>query len=61
MVANVLDPRDADVNLTRFDASQRGVIRAAGSARIEPWTALVVIALIVILVEWVAWTRRFAL
>ena len=61
VVANVLDPRDADVNLTRFDGSQRSVIWPAGYTRIEPWTALVLIALIFILVEWVAWTRRFAL
>ncbi len=61
VVANVLDPRDADVNITRFDGSHRGVMRYAGYARIEPWMALVVIALIFVLIEWVAWTRRFAL
>ena len=61
VIASVLDPRDADVNLTRFDGSQHGVIRPAGFSRVEPWMALVAIALIFILVEWVAWTRRFAL
>jgi hypothetical protein len=62
VVANVLDPRDADINATRFDASQRGgVLRAAVHARIEPWTALVSIALLFLLIEWAAWTRRVAL
>ncbi len=61
VVANVLDPHDADVNLTRFDGLQQGVMRAGGYARIEPWMALVMIALVFILIEWVAWTRRVTL
>lgn len=61
VVANVLDPRDADINVTRFDSSHHSAIQTGGYARIEPWMALVAIALIFILIEWVAWTRRFAL
>lgn len=61
VVANVLDPREADVNNSRFDSSHRDVMRPAGYARIEPWTALVAIALVFVLFEWVAWTRRVTL
>ncbi len=58
VVANMLDPQDADVNITRFDESRRGVQRH-GFVRIEPWTALAAIALLLFVIEWVAWTRRF--
>ena len=60
VVANVLDPHDADINLTRFEGLNSGTMRKTGFARIEPWTALVAIALLFILIEWVAWTRRLA-
>jgi len=61
VIAGVLDPREADVNMTRFNGSQRGTMKPPGHARIEPWMALVAIALVFIVVEWVAWTRRLAL
>ncbi|MGD8478395.1 MAG: BatA domain-containing protein [Burkholderiales bacterium] len=61
VVAGVLDPREADINRTRFDASGGGASSLPAHARIEPWMALVAIALVFILVEWMAWTRRVAL
>jgi hypothetical protein len=61
VVANVLDPRRAGVNVTRFDSSRRAVIRSTDYARIEPWAALVAIALLLLVVEWAVWARRVAL
>lgn len=61
VVANVLDPRYADVNSTRFDDSGRAVVRPTGYGRIEPWTALAAIALLLLVIEWALWTRRIAL
>ena len=61
VVANVLDPHYAGVNLTRFDSSRRAVIRSPDYARIEPWTALGAIALLLLVVEWAVWTRRITL
>ncbi len=59
IVANVLDPRDADINASRFSARSGGEIRVAGSSRIEPWFALAAIAFIFLLIEWAAYVRRF--
>ncbi len=61
VVANVLDPRYAGINMTQFDGSRRGAIRSAEYARIEPWTALVAIALLLLVIEWAVWARRIAL
>jgi hypothetical protein len=33
-------------------------LRASGRSRIEPWFALVVVALIFLLIEWAAYLRR---
>ncbi|UCH47041.1 MAG: BatA domain-containing protein [Betaproteobacteria bacterium] len=61
VVANVLDPHYAGINMTRFDGSRRAVIRSADYTRIEPWTALVAIALLLLVIEWAVWSRRIAL
>ena len=58
VVANVNDPRAADINVSRFDSTDGVRMGPAGSARIEPWFALVVFALFVMLIEWAAWVRR---
>jgi hypothetical protein len=58
IVANVLDPRDADINVSRFESTGSGGGRVTNMARIEPWLALVVFAMIMMLVEWLAWARR---
>jgi len=60
IVANVLDPRDADINASRFENAHPDSARVTNTARIEPWIALVAFALIVMLVEWLAWARRFS-
>jgi hypothetical protein len=60
IVANVLDPRDADINVSRFDSGQSGSGRVTNMARTEPWILLVVFAMIVMLIEWLAWARRFS-
>lgn len=61
VVANVLDPRDADINLTVFDGSRSAGGRTMSQPRIEPWTALVAFALLFLFIEWVAWARRVEL
>ncbi len=60
IVANVLDPRDADINVSRFENASSDGGRVTNMARIEPWIALVVFAMIVMAVEWLAWARRFS-
>ncbi len=60
IVANVLDPRNSDINVSRFGDQRAGEIRIAGDSRIEPWFALVAIALIFVLIEWAAYLRRLA-
>jgi hypothetical protein len=60
VVANVLDPRDSDINLSRFGSESTAGLRVSASSRIEPWFALVAIALIVLMIEWMAYLRRFA-
>ena len=60
IVVNVLDPRDADINVSRFETVSTSQVGLSGIARIEPWIALVVFALVLMLVEWLAWVRRFA-
>lgn len=58
VVANVRDPRDADINASRFDDARVDAARISGSSRIELWFALVLIAMLVLLVEWVTYLRR---
>lgn len=60
IVANVLDPRDADINVSRFENAQSGSGRVTNIARIEPWIALVAFAMVVLILEWLAWARRFS-
>lgn len=60
VVANVLDPRNSDINLSRYANESTAELAISASSRIEPWFALVVIALILVLIEWVAYVRRFA-
>ena len=56
----MLDPRNSDINVSRFGDQRAGEIRIAGDSRIEPWFALVAIALIFVLIEWAAYLRRLA-
>jgi hypothetical protein len=60
IVANVLDPRHSDINLSRFKDESTTQLRVSGSSHIEPWFALVVVALIFLLIEWAAYARRLA-
>ena len=60
VVANVLDPRDAEINDSRFaevSGEAKGIV---GSSTIEPWFALIFVALLVLLIEWVAYLRRLS-
>jgi len=60
IVANVLDPRDADINVSRFENRGGSRSQGLGAARIEPWIALAAFALILMLVEWITWARRLS-
>jgi len=60
VVANALDPRNADINTSRFSDQRAGNTQIVDGSRIEPWIALLVVGLIVLLVEWTAYARRFA-
>jgi hypothetical protein len=60
VVANLLDPRVADINHSRFaDRAPAQVARPAASRRPqELWIVLLVVGLAFLLFEWAAYTRR---
>lgn len=58
VVVSISDPRDADINVSRFDQYGSRDSGVAVVARTEPWAALAALALLLLLIEWVAWTRR---
>lgn len=58
IVVSISDPRDADINVSRFDQHGSRDSGIAVAARTEPWVALAALALLLLLIEWAAWTRR---
>jgi hypothetical protein len=58
IVVNSLDPRNSDINVDRFRDEPMAELRVSGRSRIEPWFALVSVALILLLIEWAAYLRR---
>jgi hypothetical protein len=60
VVANVLDPRVADINHSRFTdrPPSSGSGAAAPRPSAEPWTLLLLLAAAFLLIEWTAYTRR---
>ena len=58
IVVNSLDPRNSDINVDRFRDEPVAELRVSGRSRIEPWFALVSVALILLLIEWAAYLRR---
>jgi len=60
VVANMLDPRVADINHSRFadrpapEKTRPAVMRQPAA----PWTVLLIFGLVILLLEWVAYTRR---
>jgi hypothetical protein len=58
IVVNSLDPRNSDINVDRFRDEPMAELRVSGRSRIEPWFALVSVALIFLLIEWAAYLRR---
>jgi hypothetical protein len=64
IVAQLSDPRDADINQSRFTAGQDDIARAAQPGRdgaMEPWMLLLIVAAASLVVEWVTYTRRIGL
>ena len=63
VVANVLDPRLAQINrsvLAGATAAEPSVARGLGRWLAEPWRALLALAAILLLMEWTAFTRRLS-
>jgi hypothetical protein len=60
VVANLLDPRVADINHSRFvDRPPSNGTQPGGLKRsVEPWIFLLLIAVAFLLIEWTAYTRR---
>jgi hypothetical protein len=60
VVANVLDPRVADINHSRFidRPPSNGSGPAAPTRSAEPWTLLLLLGAVFLLIEWTAYTRR---
>jgi hypothetical protein len=60
VVANMLDPRLADINHSRFvDRAELDVARpAAARGSAEPWIGFLLLGVVFLLLEWAAYTRR---
>jgi hypothetical protein len=60
VVANMLDPRLADINHSRFvDRAASDVARPAAVRRsAEPWIGFLLLGVVFLLLEWAAYTRR---
>jgi hypothetical protein len=57
VAAALLDPRLADINRSRFAGASRAEL-TAGSIPLETWSSLVMIAIVLMLLDWAAYTRR---
>jgi hypothetical protein len=60
VVANLLDPRVADINHSRYAGAKRSEpsSRNALVEPAQPWTLLLLIATLFLVIEWAAYTRR---
>jgi hypothetical protein len=57
VAAALLDPRLADINRSRLAGASRAEL-TAGSIPLETWSSLVMIAIVLMLLDWAAYTRR---
>ena len=60
VVVNVIDPRIADINRSRFAGEPAARARPLIAPRFgfEPWVALLSLAVALLVLEWLAYTRR---
>lgn len=60
VVANVIDPQFSDINRSRFAGEHAPVARPLSAPRFgfEPWVALLVVAVALLIFEWLTYTRR---
>src|SRR5882672_5502481 len=60
VVANVIDPQYSDVNRSRFAVESAAVGPTAGFPRFgfEPWVLLLALAMALLALEWLAYTRH---
>ncbi len=58
VIANVLDPRQADINRSPLRDEQAVAEAAAPERRIEPWVLLLLVCALLLMAEWAAYTRR---
>ena len=63
VVANVMDTRFSDINHSRFAGEPQRVAQFATAARfgIEPWVALLALSVVLLVFEWLTYTRRVTL
>ena len=60
VVANVIDPQVSDVNRSRFAGESVAVAPTSGLPRFgfEPWVVLLALAVALLALEWLAYTRH---
>ena len=60
VIANVLDPREAQINRSVLSGENAPTGSAHQRWSIEPWTLLLLVAAALLLLEWTAYVRRIA-
>ena len=58
VIANLLDPRQADINHSRLGDRETMAGTASRRFPMEPWALLLLIGALLLLAEWAAYTRR---
>jgi hypothetical protein len=58
VIANVLDPRRADINRSMLRDERTAAEVAAPTPRVEPWVFFLLVGALLLMVEWAAYTRR---
>jgi hypothetical protein len=60
VIANVLDPREADINNSRLRDRTSVTVAARHGWAVQPWALLLLIGALLLILDWAAYTRRIA-
>ena len=58
VIANALDPRQAEINRSVLRDEQTVAEGAAQRRSVEPWALLLLVGVLLLMLEWAAYTRR---